>query len=50
MNEYKVILTIEVNTEATDHEEAETIALDCADWSNADIEVIEIEEAEQCLS
>ena len=53
MQKYKVILTIEVNTEAADHEEAESIALDCADWANADIEVfctdtevINIEEAE----
>jgi hypothetical protein len=41
MNKYKVIITIEVNTEAADHEEAETIALDCADWANAEIEVLE---------
>lgn len=41
MNKYKVIITIEVNTEADSHEEAEMIALDCADWANADIEVLE---------
>jgi len=41
MPKYRVIFTIEVNTEAADHEEAEQIALDCADWSNAEIEVLE---------
>ena len=43
MRQYKVILTIEVNTEAADEDEAQMIALDCADWSNADIEVLEVE-------
>ncbi len=43
MPKFKVIFTIEVNTEAADHEEAEMIALDCADWANADIEVLEEE-------
>ena len=41
MAKYRVIITIEVNTEAEDHEEAEMIALDCADWANAEIEVLE---------
>jgi hypothetical protein len=41
MSKYKVIITIEVNTEADSHEEAEMIALDCADWANAEIEVLE---------
>ena len=43
MANYKVILTIEVNTEAVDEDEAQVIALDCADWGNADIEVLEVE-------
>ena len=43
MTEYKVIFTIEVNTLAANKEEAEQIALDCADWGNADIEVLEKE-------
>jgi len=41
MPKYKVIITIEVNTEADSHEEAKMIALDCADWANAEIEVLE---------
>ena len=41
MRQYKVILTIEVNTEAADEDEAHMIALDCADWANADVEVLE---------
>tara|TARA_R100001510_G_C7531830_1_gene122949 strand:+ start:106 stop:249 length:144 start_codon:yes stop_codon:yes gene_type:complete len=41
MPEYKVIFTIEVNTLAENEEEAEQIALDCADWSNASVEVLE---------
>jgi len=41
MPNYKVIITIEVNTEADSHEEAEMIALDCADWANAEIEILE---------
>jgi|TARA_R100000152_G_C6706163_1_gene134704 hypothetical protein len=43
MPKFKVIFTIEVNTEAVDHQEAEMIALDCADWGNANIEVLEEE-------
>ena len=43
MPEYKVIFTIEVNTLAANEEEAEQIALDCADWSNAEVEVLEKE-------
>jgi len=45
MPRYKVTITIEVNTEAADEHEAETIALDCADWGNADISVEEDEDA-----
>ncbi len=41
MPEFKVVFTIEVNTEAADEDEARIIALDCADWSNADVEVLE---------
>ena len=41
MKEYKVIFTIEVNTLAANKEEAEQIALDCADWGNAEVEVEE---------
>lgn len=41
MQMYKVIITIEVNTEAADEDEARMIALDCADWGNADVEVLE---------
>lgn len=44
MNKYKVTLTIEVTTEASDDNEAKDIALDCADWGNADIEVEELDE------
>jgi len=46
MRQYKVIFTIEVNTEAADEDEAQMIAFDCADWANADIEVLEREENE----
>lgn len=42
MAKYKVIATIEVNLEADSHEEAETIGIDCLDWSNADIEILEV--------
>lgn len=50
MNKYKVTITIEVNTEAVDYEEAEAIALDCfdiysTDEAKADIKVTQIEEA-----
>ena len=45
MRQYKVIFTIEVNTEATDEDEAHIIALDCADWGNADVEILEEEDA-----
>ena len=38
MPKYKVIFTIEVNTLAANEEEAEQIALDCADWGNAEVE------------
>jgi len=48
MPKFNVIFTIEVNTEAADHEEAEMIALDCADWGNADIEVLEEESDNDC--
>lgn len=41
MPEYKVIFTIEVNTHAANEEEAEQIALDSADWANAEVEVLE---------
>lgn len=41
MPRYKVIFTIEVNTDAESHEEAEQIAFECADWGNAEIEVLE---------
>ena len=44
MSKYKVIFTIEVNTEAADEDEAHMIALDCADWSNADVEILEGDE------
>tara|TARA_R100000742_G_C4267098_1_gene85252 strand:- start:830 stop:1006 length:177 start_codon:yes stop_codon:yes gene_type:complete len=44
MPKYKIIFTIEVNTEAADYEEAEMIARDCVDWANADIEVLLEEE------
>lgn len=44
MNKYKVTLTIEVNTEASDEYEARNIALDCADWGNVDIEIEELNE------
>ena len=47
MPEYKVIFTIEVNTKAADEDEAREIAFECADWGNADIEVLE-QEAEKC--
>ena len=47
MGTYKVIFTIEVNTEAKDFEEAQMIALDCADWSNADVEVLEVENEDE---
>ena len=45
MRQYKVIFTIEVNTAATDEDEAHMIALDCADWGNADVEILEEEDA-----
>ena len=45
MRQYKVIFTIEVNTEAADEDEAHMIALDCADWANADVEILEEEDA-----
>ena len=38
---YRIIATIEVTTEAENHEEAEDIGRDCLDWSNACIEVLE---------
>lgn len=38
---FKIIATIEVNTEAADHAEAQQIGMDCLDWSNADIQVLE---------
>lgn len=41
MRQYKVIFTIEVNTEAADEDEAQMIAFECADWGNADIEILE---------
>tara|TARA_R100000149_G_C5778024_1_gene75312 strand:- start:418 stop:555 length:138 start_codon:yes stop_codon:yes gene_type:complete len=41
MTKYKVIFTIEVNTEAEDEDEAQMIAFECADWANADIEILE---------
>ena len=41
MKQYKVIFTIEVNTEAADEEDAHMTALDCADWANADVEILE---------
>lgn len=44
MRQYKVIFTIEVNTEAADEDEAQMIALDCADWANADVEILEAED------
>jgi len=44
MNKYKVTFTIEVNTEASDESEAMNIALDCADWGNADVDVEELDE------
>ena len=44
MNTYKVIATIEVTVEAKDHEEAEAIGLDGLCWTNADIEVEEIDD------
>jgi hypothetical protein len=44
MPTYRIIATIEVTTEANSHEEAELIGLDCLDWANADIEVLEEEE------
>ena len=47
MKMYKVIATIEVNLEADSYEEAEMEGVDCLDWSNADIEVLEIEDKEQ---
>ena len=46
MKMYKVIATIEVNIEADSYEEAEMNGVDCLDWSNADIEVLEIEDEE----
>ena len=44
MRQYKVIFTIEVNTEAENEEDAHMIALDCADWANADVEILEKDE------
>ena len=41
---FKIIATIEVNTEAADHAEAREIGMDCLDWSNADIQVLEVED------
>lgn len=43
MQMYKVIATIEVTVEAEDHEQAEAIGLDGLCWTNADIEVLEVE-------
>ena len=43
MPTYRIIATIEVTTEADSHEEAEMVGLDCLDWSNADIEILEEE-------
>tara|TARA_R100000329_G_C7529426_1_gene186746 strand:+ start:43 stop:183 length:141 start_codon:yes stop_codon:yes gene_type:complete len=41
---YKVIATIEVNTEAEDEAEALEIGIECLDWSNADITVEEVDD------
>ena len=46
MRQYKVIFTIEVSTEAADEDEAQVIAFDCADWANAEIEILEDEDEE----
>ena len=43
MPKYIVIATIEVTVEAEDHEQAEAIGLDGLCWTNADIEVLEME-------
>ena len=40
---FKITATIEVTTEAKDHEEATVIGTDCLDWSNANIVVEELE-------
>jgi len=48
MPRYKIICTIEVETEAEDWEEAEAIGIDCMDWSNANYETLEVEEDEGC--
>jgi len=44
---YKIIVTFEMLTEADDYEEAMAINLDCLDWSNAEIEVLEIGDDEE---
>lgn len=41
---YKVIATIEVNTEAEDEAEALEIGTECLDWGNADITVEETDD------
>ena len=41
---YKVIATIEVNTEAEDEDEALEIGIECLDWGNADITVEEVDD------
>ena len=41
---YKVIATIEVNTEAEDEAEALEIGTECLDWGNADITVEEVDD------
>tara|TARA_B100000902_G_scaffold289097_1_gene275330 strand:- start:9593 stop:9769 length:177 start_codon:yes stop_codon:yes gene_type:complete len=43
MKMFKITATIEVTTEAKDHEEATVIGTDCLDWSNANIVVEELE-------
>ena len=44
---FKIIATIEVTTEAEDHDEAQMIGMDCLDWSNADIQVLEEEDEDE---
>lgn len=46
MKIFKVIATIEATIEAEDYEEAEMNGIEYLDWSNADIEVIEVQEEE----
>ena len=41
---YKITATIEVTTDAEDEDEALEIGIDCLDWSNANIEVEEIDD------